>query len=259
MKHYLFVTTPEYAPVQFNNGDEESWWSCAKTTEPGDQAFVYVTRQGIRFEWELVSAARPHSDWEYICDYRFIRAFDPPIPIGRIREAFTRDEWKAPYANFRGQRAILISDDVADRLRRLGRSAGEPQVTARRTLDEQQREAEEWEATVGLVEGAARQRIVRAFERNPRARQRCLEIFGTACCICGFRFGSTYGAAYEDFIHVHHLLPISEIGEEYEVDPERDLRPVCPNCHAVIHRSERALTIDEVRALLTDNARSDQR
>jgi len=34
---------------------------------------------------------------------------------------------------------------------------------------------------------------------------------------------------------VHHLVPISKIGKKYRVDPIKDLRPVCPNCHAVIH------------------------
>ncbi|MDC9497701.1 MULTISPECIES: HNH endonuclease [unclassified Pseudoalteromonas] len=37
-------------------------------------------------------------------------------------------------------------------------------------------------------------------------------------------------------MHVHHIVPISDIGDEYQVDPIRDLRPVCPNCHAMLHR-----------------------
>ncbi|HSX81067.1 MAG TPA: HNH endonuclease [Candidatus Saccharimonadia bacterium] len=53
-----------------------------------------------------------------------------------------------------------------------------------------------------------------------------------------------------EFIHVHHCRPLSEIAGEYVVDPIEDLRPVCPNCHAVIHRRTPPFTIEEVRSML---------
>jgi 5-methylcytosine-specific restriction protein A len=52
------------------------------------------------------------------------------------------------------------------------------------------------------------------------------------------------------FTHVHHLKLLSTVGSGYQVDPIEDLRPVCPNCHAVIHRREPPYSIDEVRAFL---------
>lgn len=45
-----------------------------------------------------------------------------------------------------------------------------------------------------------------------------------------------YGSLGKGFIHVHHKIPLSEIGDEYEVDYVNDLIPVCPNCHAMLHR-----------------------
>ena len=48
-------------------------------------------------------------------------------------------------------------------------------------------------------------------------------------------FENTYGPEFKDIIEVHHIVPISEIGEKYVVDPVRDLIPICPNCHAAIH------------------------
>jgi 5-methylcytosine-specific restriction protein A len=59
-----------------------------------------------------------------------------------------------------------------------------------------------------------------------------------------------FGPDASGFIHVHHLTPLSEIGQEYLVDPVRDLRPVCPNCHAVIHLNGEIRTIEEVRKML---------
>ena len=71
------------------------------------------------------------------------------------------------------------------------------------------------------------------------------------CFVCGFNFKSAYGNAGDGFIHVHHLKPLSEADEEYELDPVKDLRPVCPNCHAVIHRKIPAYTIEEMKELLS--------
>jgi predicted HNH restriction endonuclease len=98
-----------------------------------------------------------------------------------------------------------------------------------------------------LVEGALRQITVNAYERNPVARQKCLAAHGTTCCICGFNFGAVYGPEAEGYIHVHHLRALSEAGGEYEVDPVEDLRPVCPNCHAVLHLGGECRSIYESR------------
>lgn len=99
-------------------------------------------------------------------------------------------------------------------------------------------------------EGAVRQVAVNAYERNPLARKKCITRFGAKCCVCSFNFTQVYGQVAEGFIHVHHLRPISEIGAEYEIDPIKDLRPVCPNCHAVIHLREPAFSIEEVKEML---------
>ncbi len=99
-------------------------------------------------------------------------------------------------------------------------------------------------------EGATSQLLVNAYERSPVARQKCIAHYGTSCSICGFDFSEIYGRVGDGLIHVHHLTPLSDIGQEYEVDPIRDLRPVCPNCHAVIHRRNPPYSIREVKDFL---------
>lgn len=48
-----------------------------------------------------------------------------------------------------------------------------------------------------------------------------------------------------------HRKPLYEIKEDYVVDPIKDLVPVCPNCHMVIHsKKEGVFTIEEVKAML---------
>ena len=47
-----------------------------------------------------------------------------------------------------------------------------------------------------------------------------------------------------------HIVPLSEIGEEYVVDPIRDLVPVCPNCHMALHsKKDGVYTVEELRAI----------
>ena len=76
-------------------------------------------------------------------------------------------------------------------------------------------------------EGAKQTVLVNKYERNPEARAKCIEIYGTRCCVCGLSFEHMYGSFAKDFIHVHHLKSLHTIGEQYEVDPKEDLRPVC--------------------------------
>ena len=65
----------------------------------------------------------------------------------------------------------------------------------------------------------------------------------------------TYGEVAEGLIHVHHLRSLSEVGEEYIVDPIADLRPVCPNCHAVLHTRTPPFSIEEVVTFLNGGGR----
>jgi hypothetical protein len=109
---------------------------------------------------------------------------------------------------------------------------------------------EEGESPETYLEGAAIRVSVNAYERNAKARQKCIEYHGCACTVCGFDFEGTYGEIGCGFIHVHHIKPLSEIGAQYEVNPIQDLRPVCPNCHAMLHTQSPAMSIEKLKALI---------
>lgn len=109
-------------------------------------------------------------------------------------------------------------------------------------------------AAISLAEGKKKQVTVNAFERNSVARTLCIKHFGTKCSVCGFDFAQRYGQIGKGFIHVHHLLELSSIDKEYKVNPTTDLRPVCPNCHAMLHQRNPAYTIDELRDIIGSNS-----
>jgi 5-methylcytosine-specific restriction enzyme A len=112
--------------------------------------------------------------------------------------------------------------------------------------------AEELSTPEKYSEGARCTVTINAYERNPKARAACITHHGHVCAVCGFDFGRVYGTFAEGFIHVHHITPIGEVGKEYEINPKTDLIPVCPNCHAMIHRTEPALTVEQLRNHLNE-------
>jgi hypothetical protein len=99
-------------------------------------------------------------------------------------------------------------------------------------------------------EGGAVQVLVNRYERDPGARQRCIEHYGDKCVVCNIALSDRYGSEVEGLIHVHHLKPIANVGKNTEIDPIRDLRPVCPNCHAVIHSTKPPKTILQVKKMV---------
>lgn len=109
---------------------------------------------------------------------------------------------------------------------------------------------DEFESECSRSEGAANQQIVTQYKRDVVARALCVRHYGARCEVCKMEFGSRYGPIAEGFIHVHHLKPLHERGGTYIVDPVVDLRPVCPNCHAVIHLDGECRSIEEVQRLL---------
>lgn len=106
------------------------------------------------------------------------------------------------------------------------------------------------ESDKSFKEGAVKSIIVNQYERNPKARQACLDHYGYQCSVCEFNFEDVYGELGKQYIHVHHLKMMSEIKDEYEIDPIKDLIPVCPNCHGIIHRTRPHQTIEEMKNLL---------
>lgn len=101
-----------------------------------------------------------------------------------------------------------------------------------------------------VTEGAKKSVTVNKYERYSKARNSCIKKYGVKCIVCGFDFEDVYGEHGAGFIHVHHIKPLGEIGREYTLNPKKDLVPLCPNCHAMVHRKNPALSIKKLKELL---------
>lgn len=102
------------------------------------------------------------------------------------------------------------------------------------------------------VEGASKmvEKLVKKVKRDQDVRSECLRIHSTKCAICGFDSEAVYGVP--GIIHAHHLHPVWE--GLRKTDPEKDMIPVCPNCHALIHSKgdKRCYEPDDVRKMIEE-------
>ncbi|MBN1257161.1 MAG: HNH endonuclease [Planctomycetes bacterium] len=97
------------------------------------------------------------------------------------------------------------------------------------------------------AEGARKKIYVNAYERDRKARDECIRHYGWACSICGLKMESVYGEIGKEFIHVHHIRPLSSTSGKRTINPIKDLRPVCPNCHAMLHRKDPPMSIEALK------------
>lgn len=100
----------------------------------------------------------------------------------------------------------------------------------------------------------ARMRIeFNRYERDRRNRAAALAIHGHRCMACGIDMAERYGPVAEGLIEVHHIMPVSEVGSGYIINPKSDLVPLCPDCHSVAHRRLPPYSIQELQNMLRCN------
>jgi hypothetical protein len=92
---------------------------------------------------------------------------------------------------------------------------------------------------------------VNKYERSPKNRDACIRAYGALCSVCEFDFSMTYGKIGDGYIHVHHLTPLNALkGKPQKIDPIKDLRPVCPNCHEMLHKTDPPYTIERLKEII---------
>ncbi|WP_305856404.1 HNH endonuclease [Balneatrix alpica] len=256
MSAYLYTWNPDRwvwvdqadAVYRVSNGDQyDMYWSCGvrKNIEVGDVFFLmrlgvdpkgiigcgYVSSKPYELpHWDEKKAEEGKTALR--TDLLFKSLSDVPIiSLTTLGQRYPDYNW-TPQAG--GQ---TIPETIADEL------FGELQ----RSVDFGF--ASESPAEVRLyAEGKVRTVTSRTYDRSPLARQACIQHYGYSCFACGFNFGWVYGPLGETYIEVHHLQQIADVGEEYLIDPVKDLRPVCANCHRMLHRRRPPLSIEELLA-----------
>lgn len=96
------------------------------------------------------------------------------------------------------------------------------------------------------------------IQRNQSARKKCIEYYGCKCAACGIKMRNIYGEIGENFIEVHHLNPIHLFDDQHVVDYIEDLVPLCPNCHAMIHKLADPGDLETLKELINGHRLSHQ-
>lgn len=171
---------------------------------------------------------------------------------GAAGEVSEKRIWAEQWRNFeftirKGMLAINDGDSVAD-----ARLIEEWAIrTVAATLALLPVEAAEHPAEIsGLPEGALLRVEVNRYERDRRNRAAALAIHGCSCLACGKNMVDIYGPSADGVIEVHHTTPVSRLGPGYIIDPRIDLIPLCPNCHAVVHRRIPPFSVEEIQVML---------
>jgi hypothetical protein len=98
-----------------------------------------------------------------------------------------------------------------------------------------------------------------AIERNSRLRPVAKEYWRgklgrLRCLACGFDFEKRYGLVGAEFIEMHHDKPLGE-RKGIRRTKVRDLKPLCSNCHRMVHREPRnALSLRVLKRVLRPTA-----
>lgn len=107
-----------------------------------------------------------------------------------------------------------------------------------------------------ISEGERKYEVTKSYERSQKLRNAAIEHFShngiIVCDCCGFEFKSFYGKEFgKSCIEIHHLKPIFQYASMSIVQTIdsalRNLLPVCPNCHRVIHKNN--ITVDMIPLL----------
>jgi len=199
-------------------------WYVPRKARPKERALIHLP--GLGFAARAVIGTEPKRDskGKYGAYVEGIVVLKPSVPLAFVRK--NHPAWKWLPRNY-----VTIEGAIERRLNQV---------------------VDNYSASLAeeLTEGASKSVSLTVYERNPEARRKCIQHYGSVCFPCGFSFGKVYGETAEGFIHVHHLKAIAKRRGEHMVDPVRDLRPVCPNCHAIIHRQDPPLRMEGLMLML---------
>ncbi len=170
--------------------------------------------------------------------------FKKLIEVGRPDLSIEASVIKEEYAE------LFSNEEVNEAKRRL---ATVPDYAWRKCVEPGENYTGEIENRELFKEGATKQVTVNVYERNAAARAECLMKNGYNCKVCDMSFSHVYGKIGENFIHVHHIKPLAGVAGEYELNPKKDLVPVCPNCHAMLHTYSPPLSVEELKEILREN------
>ena len=255
MQKWLVPSNPNIydAETSFEQNGFIDWRQNKNKYEVGDIVYLYCSQtiRKVRFKAIVEKVDIPSSevtaDEKYWTDlYEYNKPYDGTYCKIRLVEQTDRKELSYDHLKNQGLKGTIqsprrLNDNLANYIEKYFKL--EPSSYPDSDMPE------------NYYEGAVTTTKINMYERNPIARKKCIEYHGCKCSICGLSFEEMYGELGKDFIHVHHIVPLNKIGKEYKVNPKTDLIPVCPNCHAMLHRkvNNEYYSVEELKKIVKKN------
>ena len=110
-----------------------------------------------------------------------------------------------------------------------------------------------------VLEGKANIKTSKTKERSKMLREAAVKYYTVddriKCCACGFDFTEKYGEHGAGYIQIHHEKPIYQYSDEgfstYIKEAILNTKPLCANCHCMIHRNKtHMLEIEELKEII---------
>ena len=176
---------------EISDGDRMLFW------KSGSEAGIYAigTIHGEVFIRAKDNQVDPEKDFERAVTFEIDKRIDPPI----LREHLKEDPDLGNLS--------IIKQPVGTQFKV---SEKEWELLESFTFG-QQTLADEVDISEKHAEGSVKSIQVNKYERSGKARQECIDHYGSNCTVCGFNFEKVYGPIGEGYIHVHHLKEISSI------------------------------------------------
>lgn len=235
-KRYLKILTPGCKVIYYKGKLKDKSFSASRLSDQPHYFGIASIGQSVKDP--------SSSKNDYFCEVLDFQKFSDPV-LAKINNEYLETIPESKKRNYWRDGARKIDHATYEKITSLANICiKEPRGAYNTTL--------ELEST-GTIEGNKIVRYSTYYERNPYNRAKAIEIHGCYCHACGFDFEKVYGEIGKGYIQVHHINPISETGP-IEINPSKDLIPLCSNCHSIVHRNKNyTLNIEELKSLTKSN------
>lgn len=137
---------------------------------------------------------------------------------------------------------------------------GQQAAVAGRVAASNGRKSVLYDENVTVSEGELTQKDTPTRRRSALLRRAAIEHYtrpdgSLPCAVCGFDFRARYGTLGEGYIQIHHETPLFQYEDEgteaFLPQAVKQVKPLCANCHSMIHRDRKhPLTVEELKSLL---------
>ncbi|MFQ6612321.1 MAG: HNH endonuclease [Fidelibacterota bacterium] len=96
---------------------------------------------------------------------------------------------------------------------------------------------------------------MRNLRRNRRIVREAQARYSAVCEACGDNLMKKYGLLGKGYVQFHHRKPLGD-NPNPQLSSWKDLAPLCPNCHAMIHRTNPTMPVEQFKKEIIQSIKS---